>query len=53
MGFIDYEVVCAMKKILQSILLTLLTLVLVVIVVARSELKYKYESPATVPALQT
>ena len=42
-----------MKKILQSILLTLLTLVLVVIVVARSELKYKYDSPATVPALRT
>ena len=42
-----------MKKILQSILLTLLTFVLVVIMVARSELKYKYDSPATVPALRT
>ena len=42
-----------MKKILQSLLLTVLTLLLVVIVVARSELKYKYESTATVPALQT
>ena len=39
-----------MKKILQSVLLTVLTLILVVIVVARSELKYKYESPATVSA---
>ena len=44
--FIEFEVCCPMKKILQSILLTLLTLLLVVIVVARSELKYKYESPA-------